>query len=488
MVAAPKEIDDLIDRLFKQSRFERNRLTNIHNYIKNRTFDIYVPRQATREFRMLVDQSRFNVLPLLVKVFRQNLCIDGYRPSKSSDNSPVWDEVWQPNRMDARQTGLWKCAIQYGYSFGSVLKGIPGPVVGVYSPRQVIADYENLTDEWPRYVIVIESPLKSDDNWNMQDLSLQPFFPDGYKISLYDNTNRVKLVRERGGWEVREVAEHGMGVCPFVKFWEQYDDPDEDSVGIVEPLLPVQRQLNQTTFSLLMAQQYAAFRQRWVTGMTIEEDVNGVPRIPFNPAVDKVFHAESPDTKFGEFEQSSLDGYLNSRDKVLMFISSLTQIPPNNLMVGTGISNLSAEALASLEAGLRRSTGEFQTSFGESTEQLMRLAGRAMGTTEGLSVWEDQSAQVHWKDTTPRSLAQVADALGKLATMLAIPPRVLWEKLPDVPQQDLERWHIEADKFEAQQAIRQRQMIEASISAKAQAGVKSIGAAKNTAEPAATKE
>lgn len=479
----PREIEDLISNMFRDFRYERNRLTNIYTYVKNKAHDIYVPRQATREFRMLVDQSRFNVLPLVVKVISQNLFVDGYRAGDAKDNLEIWDEVWQPNRMDARQAGLFKTAVQYGYSYASVLPGNPAPVITPYSPRRVIAQYENMQDEWPQYVITLDSKFnKEEENW-LLNLSMEPRFPDGYKISLYDNSTRWSLTRHNGAWRIDKVEDHNLGVCPFVKFWDSYDDLDEDSVGVVEPLLPVQRQLNQTTFSLLMAQQYAAFKQRWVTGMTIEEDVNGVPREPFNSAVNNLFHAESPDTRFGEFEQTDLGGYLNARDKVLMFISSVTQIPPNNLMVGSGISNLSAEALASLEAGLRRNVGEHQTSFGESVEQLFRLSGKA---ASNLDAWEDTSAQVVWRDTTPRSLAQVADALGKLATMLAIPPRVLWEKFPGVTQQDLEVWETEADRYEAKEAARQQQLLKAGMSARPTGS--SIGAAKNTSVEKTTTE
>jgi hypothetical protein len=84
-----------------------------------------------------------------------------------------------------------------------------------------------------------------------------------------------------------------------------------------------------------------------------------------------------------------------------------------------------------------------KTSFGESVEQLMRLASRAAGDMDG---WEDTSAQVMWRDTESRSLAQVADALGKMAQMLSIPPRALWERIPGVTEQDLERWEAMADK------------------------------------------
>ena len=37
-------------------------------------------------------------------------------------------------------------------------------------------------------------------------------------------------------------------------------------------------------------------------------------------------------------------------------------------------------------------------------------------------------------------MAQVADALGKMATLLGIPVEALWERIPGVTDQDIERW------------------------------------------------
>jgi hypothetical protein len=490
----PPEIDKLITKIFKKNRFEQNRLANIHNYLKDRVCDIYVPRAATREYRMLVDQSRFNIMPLIVTVLAQNLFVDGYRSGKDMKNAPIWNEIWQPNRMDARQAGIFRAAIKYGYSYAQVSPGDPAPVITPWSPRRCLAQYKRIDDEWPQYVLTIVSDPWVDDEYQfLQNLSVDPYWHDGTEIALFDDSTKWSLERSGGVWVITDIAAHGMGLCPFVKFFDSYGDLDDNSQGQIQPLLPAQRQLNQTTFSLLMAQQYAAFKQRWVTGMTIEEDVNGVAIEPFNSAVNRLFHAESPDTKFGEFGQTDLNGYLNARDKILMFISSVSQIPPNNLMVGTGISNLSAEALASLESGLRRAVGEHQTSFGESTEQMIRLCGKAMGDD---SVWEDNSAQVVWRDTTPRSMAQIADALGKLATMLQIPPRELWEKIPGVTEADLVRWNLAADELEATQQLQAEKMMkmqtQAAIATKVAGGggaAKAPGAkASNGVESASSSE
>jgi len=96
--------------------------------------------------------------------------------------------------------------------------------------------------------------------------------------------------------------------------------------------------------------------------------------------------------------------------------------------------NLSAEALAAAESGHERKVGERKTLLGESHEQTLRLVGALVGET----VPDD--AQVIWRDTSARTFAATVDGLGKLASLLQIPPEFLWEKIPGVTQQDVDEW------------------------------------------------
>lgn len=422
---------------------EAPRLDVIRRNMLDQATDLYLPKSATAEYRMLVDQARFNVLSLVVESKVQNLFVDGFRPSGPSGriagvaNSPIWDAVWQPNRMDARQAALFRSAITYGAGFAVVLPGDTAPVITPMSPLRLTALYDDpVVDQWPRFALVVDPP-------RVAAAGAGRFAPADVRVL---DANFVYTVAGESGRVVR-AEEHGLGVCPVVRFVDRFD-ADGWSPGKVEPLLPAQRQLNQTTFSLLMAQQFAAFRQRWATGMAIEEDADGNPKEPWNAAVNAVWQNESPDGRFGDFAETNLDGYLSTRDKILLYVASVAQVPPHNMLIGAGISNISAEALAALESGHRHDIAGYQTGFGESMEQVLRLAGLALGGDAGLAAWRDTSAQVVWRDTTPRSLAQIASALGMLAVQLEIPPRALWERVPGVTDQDLEVWRSLADDAE----------------------------------------
>lgn len=440
MTLSDKELIEVGAALLQARFAERPRLEVIRDYMANKVIDIYVPKKAKAEYHLLVDQSRFNVLPLVRKSLAQNLFVDGYRPARQATNTATWDAVWQPNRMDARQGGIHRSAITYGFAYATVLPGTKGDersaVITPYSPLRLTALYEDpVNDEWPVYAMTVEMPdvLSRDPRIDPVAVNALPV-----RARIWDDTS-VYTIEFAAGSRTKtdvKVQHHDLRVCPVVRYVNEFD-LDGCTLGEIEPLLPLQRQLNQTTFGLNMAQQFTAFIQRWATGMAIEEDEDGNPVEPFISAADELWQNESPDGRFGAFPQGDLKGYLESRDKTLLFVASTSQTPPHNLLVGSGISNLSAEALAALDSGQGRNVADHKTTFGEAHEQTLRLAGKARGDE---NAWNDTSAQVVWRDTTPRSLAQVADALGKLATQLGIPPRALWEKIPGVTDQDLETW------------------------------------------------
>ena len=226
----------------------------------------------------------------------------------------------------------------------------------------------------------------------------------------------------------------------MVRFLHDIDlDGEMDVSGVAEPLIPLQDQINTTTFNLLMSQQYASFRQRWVTGM-VPDDEEGRPREPFRSGVDRLFVAEDADTKFGEFSETALAPILDSREASIRHMSTISQVPPYHLL--GAVANLSAEALAAARDGLDRAISELQSVLSEPYKQTLRLAGLAAGNE---TAWEDRTSTVVWRDTSARAFAATADALGKVAQMLGVPATELWSRIPGVSAEEVARWKAVAE-------------------------------------------
>lgn len=414
MVLSPRDAVATASRVFDQWSSERSRIDDIHKLLQGEHDDPYAPAKYGREYRDLRAASITNYLPLAVDVIAQGLFVEGYRPVRSSENAAGW-RAWQANGFDAQQAGVHRAALAYGISYTTALPGDPEPVWRAYSPTRMTAMYgDEFEDEWPMYALL----LSSDDTRR-----------------LYDDQAVYYFGREKSGWQFIEYREHGLGVCPVVRHRDRVN-LDGDGGGVVLSLANIQRRINETVFGLLTAQTFAAFRQRWATGLAVPLDPDtNQPVEPFRAAVDRLWVAEDPDTKFGEFGQTDLDGYIRARDAAIADFAAVAQ-SPIYAFAPNGISNISAEALAALDNGSERKKGEIKVSFGESWEQQFRLSALCAGDIEGA---QDVESQVVWADTESRSLAAAFDAWGKGVQMMGVPEEFAWERLPGVSQTDVER-------------------------------------------------
>ncbi|KUM41208.1 phage portal protein [Arthrobacter sp. EPSL27] len=397
------------------------RLGKVRRYLAGDHDMPYMPRGAKAEYRHLAGRAITNWTPLLSDTYAKGLFVDGYRPAKAADNAVPWG-YWQENGLDARQSIAHRGALEYGASYTLILPGTVQsrriPLMRPLSPLRSAAWYRDDDDEFP------EIGLRR----------LGTTVDGAQLIELLDRQSVYTFARPKDSdrWILSRVDDHGLGYTPFIRFRDRLDG---EAVGIIRPVLNLQDRVNEIVFSLLIALQYAAFRQRWATGLVIPEDDDGNPIEPFQSAVDRLWISDSTEAKFGDFAQTEVSGHLQSYESSVRTLAAVAQVSPNIL---TGdLVNLSADALAQMEASTQRKMGEYETLFGESWESAFRLAALAAGDSAAAI---DTSAQVRWRDTEARSLSQTVDALGKIAQMLQVPVEALWEKIPGVTETDVSYW------------------------------------------------
>jgi hypothetical protein len=388
---------------------------------------VEIPSDAPDSLKRLARKSSTNVLPLVVDTFSQGMKVDGYYSPGSPDNAAPW-EWWQRNGWDARQTGVHHAALQYGTAYETVLPGDTGPVWKGVSPRAMTALYGEADDEWP----VIALHVKLDGSMCLYDeemayrFGLESALPKGVKITDPAMTvvvNGLSLV-------YIDQQAHGVGVPPVVRFRDRMLLDGEEHHGIVEPLISIQNRIDETTFGMLVTQYFAAFKQRYVIGWVPESEADAM-----KAAASDAWYFDDPDVKVGQFQESDLTRYIESKKSGMRDLAAIAQLPAQNLGID-GISNISDATLAGLETAKNRRTDEMATSIGESHEQAFRLAAHIAGDATAAA---DYQAEVKWKDSTARSFAQTVDGLGKLATMLGVPPELLWEDIPGWTQQKVDR-------------------------------------------------
>ncbi|MEU5950336.1 phage portal protein [Micromonospora sp. NPDC047465] len=422
---------------------ERAQLDILRRYWRGRQrLPAVVPSSAPSEVREMARTSRVNVIEIVVESLTQALFVDGLRATdaKSGDDVtvPLWS-AWTANRMAKHQSGLYRATVAYGTGYMVMTPGDPVPVMRPVSPRMLTAQYGDDPD-WPRYALE-KRPAAGD--WRLYDDELVwPLTRQGASSGF-----------ELGG----EPVPHGSPWTPVVRYRDAEDlDLDDDAepevlaggpgglgelrmvTGQVAPLIPLQDQINLTSFSLRAAEWYSAFRQRWIAGWT---PPSSDAKMRAAASQMWTFEEHPDDIALGEFSQTELRGYLESRESGMKYAATLSQTPVHEL---TGqLVNLSAEALAAAEIGRERKADERQTGLGASHLQTMEVVAAMMG--EPLP----DDTQVVWRDTSARAFGAVVDGLGKLAQMLGIPPQELWDRVPGATAQDVRRWKTTAAQGDA---------------------------------------
>lgn len=426
-----QQVLDLVTKqLMPAFLIEREKLTHLDKWMRWEHDDPHRPPQATREYLELGNRAQTPWLSLVVSAVVQSLYVDGYRATNSVDDATPWS-YWQANGLDRRQIGVHRAATGYGHAYVTVLPGTDDfggsmPVIRGVSPRRMTAFYdEPENDDWPHFAMKAD-PIRFGSGLSGSS---------GWALQVYDDFAVYYL--QSGvygeGLTFMEWREHGVGVCPVVKF-ANLSDLEGRCDGEVEPFIPVAGRIDQTTFDRLVVQRFSSWVVRTIAGMAKPETADMAQAEKLRLKVEDILVAEDKDTKFGSLPATQLDGFISAWKADVGALAAVSQTPAHE-MLGT-LANLSAEALAAARASLTAKVEERKTSHGESWEQVLRLAAWVMGD---ITAAQDTSAQVRWRDTEIRSLAQAADALGKLAQMLQVPVELLWEKIPGFTQQDVER-------------------------------------------------
>lgn len=414
-----------------QRASEMSRLDRIHDALKPYRTEqdfvptVQIPDDAPALMKELARKSATNYLPLLLDTYSQVLKVDGYQSASADEPSSPWLD-WQRNRMDGRQTGLHRAALQYGAAYTLVLPGVmPGgeetPVIKCFSPRRMTALYQDSeSDEWPMLAV----------------------FVDGQHITLLDEEASYIFGNPHASssawtsWPLRpdyiETRPHKLGVCPVVRYRDRMLLAGEEQLGIIEPVLTIKERIDELTFQGLVTGYFEAFRQRYVLGWvprTEQEELKaGAARIWYideDPANVKIDALPAGDPRT----------YLEPRAQAIRDFAAIGQIPAQSLGVD-GISNISDATLAGLEAAKNRRASEIQTSLGESHEQTMRLCGHVRGD---YSASTDVESEVRWRDFEARSFAATVDGLVKLVQQQILPPDMAAERIPGVTQQEARR-------------------------------------------------
>lgn len=398
-------------------------------------------------FGTLFSEFSDNFCELVVDAVEERLNVEGFRMGTDAQADVDAWRIWQANGLDADS--------QIAHT-EALIKGECAVIVSPYKSEWPQDDAPLITVEDPMEVIVATSPhnrrqrIAALKRWIADDRVHATLFTSDAlykwqsknKRSDWPSSWHTELTKIE--WEPRLVEgeewplENPLGVVPVIPLVNKPRRRDGGQSEIAS-VIPIQNAVNKVVSDMLLAAEFGAFPQRY--GINIEPEIDkdtGQPKEPFKVSVDRLWLAPppnngEPETKFGQFTPTDLAPYVKAVEMLVQHVASITRTPPHYLLGQSGLIP-SGESLKSTETGLVAKSRRKMRHFGESWEEVIRVAFKAMGDSRS----EIVDSQTIWKDPESRTEAELVDALVKMGS-LGVPKEALWERWGATPQ-EIARW------------------------------------------------
>ena len=339
---------------------------------------------------------------LAVTSLAERCRVTGFRLDGPDDepDKDLW-RIWRRNHMEEAAAQAHIDALVYGRSFVIVWAGKRGPQITVESPRQVAVAYDPATRE-------VTAAFK---RWVADGKGHAVLYgPDEITRYVSDANVADPAALPATAWKAVETIVNPFGWVPVIPIVNNGRLLEVDGVSEMADILGLTDALNKLMADALVTSEFYARPRRWVTGLEVEEDEDGNPIDPFSSEGTRVWQAEGPDVKFGQFDPVRLDGYADLTAVVTQQIGALTGLPPHYLGLH-GDQPASADAIRSAEASLVARAYALHRTFGQGWSDVARLV---VAVRDGVDP-ETVDAEPVWASPETRTPAQAADAAAKLA-------------------------------------------------------------------------
>lgn len=418
-------------------------------------------RLASRAFR---DSGMLTLFPhlnanhsrLIVNAAAQRLVVLGFRMPGELRADTTASALWKANDMEQLA------------DVAHVETLVKGECPVLVEPNPLQPGRPLITPQDPCQVIVWTAP----GDRRIRLAALKTWWDDetrrrAYTLYLTDRIERwqdrepgqMDLWRDRlfattpTRWERRAspaspaVVPNPLGEVPIVVL---YNDPRLTGTpeGEHEPALTLIDLYNKTLMDMATTSHFAAFRQRWGTGVEAENEggrrdpVTGTLVEPApaqaEAAVDTMLTSPFPDARFGTLEESDLSGYVEALKTIVANTATTTFTPYHFLLNMPSSVPPSGEAITTSEAPLVDKVLGHQRDKSAGWRRIMALGFR-LASDEASALAMREAGEVIWADPERRTESQHVDALSKMVTSLGLPEEAAWEMLPAVPDQ-IERW------------------------------------------------
>lgn len=401
------------------------------------------------EHRLAFQTSRFReTFGSLFKAFADNWCalvvdasverlaVEGFRfGGETEADENAW-EIWQQNDLDAQSVLAHTEAVKCGESYVLVAPPPEGeklPYITVEHPSQCIVAHA------PGMRRRRQAALKK---WADEEgfAYANVYLPDS--VHHFKSLRKISDPGMGGKIEWREHAEadhpamesHELGEVPMFALCNapgMMTGGTSDLQGVIKP----QDAINKLTADMLIASEFAAYPQRWATGLEVDpEDPDAILHVKqWLASMANVWAVGDPEAKFGQFAAADLRNYTGAVEMLVQHIAAQTRTPPHYLLGQSGTFP-SGESLKSTETGLVAKCKRKMVSFGDTWESMMRCAMRSLGALPANA----EQLETLWRDPESRTTGEQTDAAVKELS-IGIPRELIWRRRLGMSPQEIQQ-------------------------------------------------
>ena len=365
-----------------------------------------------------------NFCEVVVDVLAERLRVAGF-VSDQDEVAALAESVWRRNRLDQSQNVVHTQAVMKGDAY-------------VLVDWDAVAQRPRVRAQAPEMIIPHRDPATGDLTFVSKMFTWQPALgvQPVTRLSLY-YPDRVEKYRGNGGawvpildqgervwptpWVDKRGRPLGIAVVPFL------NRPASDDYGTSElvAVIPMQDLLNKTLIDLMQTADNMGFPQRWTKNTTPPED--GWEVVP--GSIWNLFGEVGADVGVGQFEAADLSQLISMIEMLVQHVAGRSRTPQHLFRVTGQLP--SGEALKAAEAGLVEKVKVRQVGFGNSWEDVMRLAAKLQELfgSEGAVVTDDTHIATLWDDPETRNEKSHLEVLAIKREKLGVPQEQVWREL-----------------------------------------------------------
>lgn len=387
---------------------------------------------------------------VVTNAVEERMEVQGFRVNKNTSADDQAKRLWEANELDLQSAMGHLDGLISGAFYATVWQGEGDKVPEITVDSSTMTIVECHPKQRRRRTAALRAYV-DDDGYEHAEL----FFPEA--LYLF----RSKAKRTAGGtidpgrtqWVIEDQLDvradldsagkmgNPFKVVPVVEFlnmprltvsrragWAAHSE--------IASVIPLQDAVNKLVADMLVASEFAAFPQRYLSGYEPDDELDatgkptGVAKPPsFQSGPGKLWWLEEENAKFGQFDAADLSSSVKSIELIVQHIASISATPPHYLRAAA--DRLSGESIKSAETGLVAKVRRKARGWGAGWEEVMRLAGVIADLPELSGA---QSMETIWRDPETRTESEHVDAVSKKKD-LDVPAPQLWEELGYSPEQ-----------------------------------------------------